>query len=57
MGQWITRSIIDHDGFVQSHSMGKIVGYLSTAESDYLDDRGQPAALWRVEYFRRVDLP
>ena len=32
------------------YSYGEVVGWLSAAESDFLDDNNQPAALFHVEY-------
>ena len=33
-----------------AYSEGKVTGWLSAAESDFLDDKGQPAALFHVQY-------
>ena len=33
-----------------TYSEGKVTGWLSAAESDFLDDTGQPAALFHVKY-------
>ena len=33
-----------------AYSEGKVTGWLSAAESDFLDDTGQPAALFHVKY-------
>ena len=50
VGQWITRSILDANGQVQSFSVGQVNGYLNSKESDYLDINGRATALWRVDY-------
>ena len=50
VGQWITRSVLNEASKVASFSVGKVVGYLSAAESDYVDDAGAAAALWHVAY-------
>ncbi|KAH8059496.1 hypothetical protein JL721_9229 [Aureococcus anophagefferens] len=50
VGWWVTRSVHDAASEVVSFSVGKVVGYLSAAESDYVDDKGAAAALWRVTY-------
>ena len=33
-----------------AYSEGKVTGWLSAAESDFVDDKGQPAALFHVQY-------
>ncbi|KAH8050021.1 hypothetical protein JL722_11552 [Aureococcus anophagefferens] len=50
VGQWITRSVLNEASKVASFSVGKVVGYLSAAESDYVDEKGAAAALWHVAY-------
>ena len=50
VGQWITRSVLNEASKVASFSVGKVVGYLSAAESDYTTEAGVDAALWRVDY-------
>ena len=46
----IGRSIIRLVEGGPAYSEGKVTGWLSAAESDFLDDTGQPAALFHVKY-------
>ena len=39
--------VVDDD---QASSVGKVTGWLSAAEADFLDEHGQPAALFHVAY-------
>ena len=50
VGHWITQLVLGDESQVASFSVGKVVGYLSAAESDYVDDAGAAAALWCVAY-------
>lgn len=49
LGRLVRRSVFEDDE-VERWADGTVVGWLSAAESDFLDAAGQPAALYRVEY-------
>ena len=46
----IGREIITPDDDGPANSEGQVVAWLSAAESDFLDDKGQPAPLFHVQY-------
>ena len=46
----IGREIVTPDDDGPANSEGQVVAWLSAAESDFLDDKGQPAALFHVQY-------
>ena len=50
VGQWITRGVLNGASEVESFCVGRVVGYLSAAESGYTTEAGVAAALWRVDY-------
>ena len=43
----ILRTVVDDDGQL-GEGWGKIMGWLSPEESDFTDEKGNPAALWHV---------
>ncbi|KAJ1462379.1 hypothetical protein M885DRAFT_505182 [Pelagophyceae sp. CCMP2097] len=48
VGAWITRSAVGRGGV--GLSVGRVVGYLAADESEFFDDLGAAAALWRILY-------
>jgi len=42
--------VLDDDGKGIGASTFVVAGYLSAAESEFEDDAGHPAELWRVQY-------
>lgn len=48
LGRRVRRSVPDEDG--ERWADGEIIGWLSAEESDFVDARGRPAALYRAEY-------
>ena len=50
--EWKTEGhpLIGREIITPANSEGRVVGWLSAAESDFCDDKGQPAALFHVQY-------
>ena len=49
VGRRVYRTVTSEDGFLRRVE-GVVVGWLSAAESDFFDECGAPAALYRVAY-------
>ena len=49
VGRGILRTVQDDDG-QPGEGWGKIKGWLSSDESDFVNERGEPAALWHVVF-------
>ena len=46
----LVRSVIGDEGEIKEQAHAKVVGWLSAAESDFEDTRGNPAPLYRIKY-------
>ena len=49
VGRGILRTVVDDDGQL-GEGWGKITGWLSADESDFVNEQGNPAALWHVVF-------
>ena len=50
LGLDLFRSLTDDKGLVISHVPAKCVAWLPASESDFFDDAGRPAALYKIRY-------
>ncbi|KAJ8609704.1 hypothetical protein CTAYLR_008443 [Chrysophaeum taylorii] len=50
VGLRIRRTVLGDDGAPSGVADGTVVAWLDARESDFRDDDGRPAALWRVKY-------
>ena len=50
IGLDLVRSVMGVEGSIKEQARAKVVGWLSAAESDFEDTRGNPAPLYRIKY-------
>ena len=50
IGLDLVRSVMGVEGGIKEQAHAKVVGWLSAAESDFEDTRGNPAPLYRIKY-------
>ena len=50
IGLDLVRSIMGSEGGVKEQAHAKVIGWLSAAESDFEDSKGEPAPLYRIRY-------
>ena len=50
IGLDLVRSVMGVEGSIKEQAHAKVVGWLSAAESDFEDTRGNPAPLYRIKY-------
>ena len=50
IGLALVRSGMGVEGGIKEQAHAKVVGWLSAAESDFEDTRGNPAPLYRIKY-------
>ena len=50
IGLDLVRSVMGDEGEIKEQAHAKVVGWLSAAESDFEDTRGNPAPLYRIKY-------
>ena len=50
MDPTVRRALLGADGKAAGAADATVVGWMPPEVADFLDDRGRPAALWRVRY-------